>query len=96
MNVSERPDPLPENRSETGAEAETEAGAETAPESRSEPRPDTVGQLRLLPSPPGSPREWVLDERTRRIGRAGVARARAVLQQAHPPTPRESGVRRAS
>lgn len=88
MDVSERPEPPPETRSDTGARP--------APASRSAPRPDTVGQLRLLPSPPGATREWVLDERTRRIGRAGVARARAVLQQAQPPTPRESVVRRAS
>lgn len=29
-------------------------------------------------------REWQLDEKTRRIGRVGVAQARAILRDAHP------------
>jgi len=37
-------------------------------------------QLRLLDG--GKLRPWVLDARTRRIGRTGVARARAALEQA--------------
>jgi hypothetical protein len=35
---------------------------------------------------------WALDEKTRRIGRAGVAKVRETLRQAQPPEP----VRRAS
>jgi hypothetical protein len=41
-------------------------------------------QLRLLPgraSPTGRP-EWALDERTRAVGRRGVAEARAILRRA--------------
>jgi hypothetical protein len=30
---------------------------------------------------------WVLDERTRRIGRAGVAQIRETLRHAQPPQP---------
>lgn len=44
--------------------------------------------------------QWRLDERTRRIGRAGVASARAALTRTHPEDPApaddESGLRRAS
>jgi hypothetical protein len=31
--------------------------------------------------------EWVLDDRTRRIGRAGVATVRETLRRAQPPQP---------
>jgi hypothetical protein len=44
-------------------------------------------QLRLLPGRVGRT-DWVLDERTRRAGRAGVAQAREVLRRARPPQPR--------
>jgi hypothetical protein len=49
------------------------------------------GQLRLLagekrPRRPARP-EWVLDERTRRIGREGVEAIRATLRSASPPDP---------
>ena len=48
-------------------------------------------QLRLLPG--GSvPPDWVLDERTRKVGRQGVAQAREILRRVAPPVP----VRRAS
>jgi hypothetical protein len=47
-----------------------------------------VVQLRLL----GNARrpDWVLDSKTRRVGRAGVAEAREVLRRARPPQPGES------
>lgn len=48
-------------------------------------RNDAV-QLRLLAG--GSARrEWILDERTRNLGRQGVAQAREILRQARPPEP---------
>jgi len=54
------------------------------------------GQLRLLPG--GSPRpDWKLDERTRSVGRVGVAQAREVLRRARPPQPKQpEPVRKAS
>jgi hypothetical protein len=52
---------------------------ETTPEAR---------QLRLLPGGPRA-RRWSLDERTRQVGRAGVAEAREILRHAQPPKPRE-------
>jgi hypothetical protein len=39
--------------------------------------------------------DWVLDERTRQVGLAGVAQAKAILQRVQPPTPLD-GQRRAS
>jgi hypothetical protein len=60
----------------TGAELSTRTG---------------VVQLRLLPG--GSVRpDWVLDERTRKVGRQGVAQARETLRRVAPP----DVVRRAS
>ncbi|MGO9875870.1 MAG: hypothetical protein ACLPVY_18995 [Acidimicrobiia bacterium] len=60
----------------SGAERSTRAG---------------VVQLRLLPG--GSVRpDWVLDERTRTVGRQGVAQAREILRRVAPP----EVVRRAS
>jgi hypothetical protein len=55
---------------------------------------NSTGQLRLLAGShaPGRPARWVLDERTRRIGRAGVAEIRETLRRAQPPEP----VRKAS
>ncbi len=46
-------------------------------------------QLRLLPggSAPRRP-DWQLDERTRSVGRLGVAQAREVLRRARPPEPK--------
>jgi hypothetical protein len=47
-----------------------------------------MGQLHLLAGDGReSPAEWVLDERTRRLGRAGVAAIRETLRQAQPPEP---------
>jgi hypothetical protein len=45
-----------------------------------------AAQLRLLL---GSERheDWQLDERTRRVGRRGIAAAREILRQARPPEP---------
>jgi len=43
-------------------------------------------QLRLLPGRDGSG-DWVLDERTRNVGRQGVAQAREILRRARPPEP---------
>ncbi len=56
-------------------------------------------QLRLLPG--GSERvtrpDWQLDERTRSVGRLGVAQAREVLRQARPPEPKQPApIRKAS
>ncbi len=39
--------------------------------------------------------DWMLDERTRRVGREGVAQAKAILQRVSPPVPVD-GHRRAS
>ena len=52
-----------------------------------------VVQLRLLPG--GGEQQhpdWVLDERTRKVGRQGVAQAREILRKVAPP----DAVRRAS
>jgi len=67
---------------------------------------DEVSQLRLLPGvspskrPGGAPSkrpDWQLDERTRSVGRLGVAQAREVLRRARPPEPkRPEPVRKAS
>jgi len=55
------------------------------------PTPTGVVQLRLLPG--GSVRpDWVLDERTRTVGRQGVAVAREILRRVAPP----DGARQAS
>jgi len=55
-------------------------------------------QLRLLSG--GSERtrpDWQLDERTRTVGRLGVAQAREVLRQARPPEPKQpEPIRKAS
>ena len=48
------------------------------------PKPAT--QLRLLPSGAGR-LEWSLDERTRTVGRRGVAQAREILRRHQPPQP---------
>jgi hypothetical protein len=42
-----------------------------------------------------SSHDWMLDERTRRVGREGVAQAKAILQRVSPPVPVD-GHRRAS
>ena len=49
-------------------------------------------QLRLLPGGTTRP-DWVLDERTRKVGRQGVAQAREILRRVAPPT---EAVRQAS
>ena len=49
-------------------------------------------QLRLLPGGTATTHDWVLDERTRRVGRQGVAQAREILRRVAPP----EAVRRAS
>lgn len=66
---------------------------------RTAPTPGShSGQLILLDGGKVSNRrEWQLDERTRRIGRMGVAQARAILKGARPPQPPlRPGERRAS
>ena len=47
-------------------------------------------QLRLLNGPTRP--DWVLDERTRAVGRQGVAQAREILRRFAPP----EGIRKAS
>ena len=68
------------------------------------------GQLRLLPGGSVSPSgtgpsvpfgaiepDWQLDERTRSVGRLGVAQAREVLRRARPPEPKQiEPIRKAS
>ena len=44
----------------------------------------TPGQLRLIPPHRPSIPEWEIDEFTRRIGREGVAAARAALRRIRP------------
>jgi hypothetical protein len=65
---------------------------DTAHRSGAEQLPPAV-QLRLLPGC-GNPThpDWVLDERTRKVGRQGVAQAREILRRVAPP----DAVRRAS
>ncbi len=46
-------------------------------------------QLRLL-NGGAERRDWVLDERTRSVGRRGVAEAREVLRNARPPEPKQT------
>jgi hypothetical protein len=41
-------------------------------------------QLRLLPGRTDRP-DWVLDERTRAVGRQGVAQAKEILRRLAPP-----------
>jgi hypothetical protein len=55
-------------------------------------------QLRLLPGGSVSvPPDWELDERTRKLGRVGVAEAREALRQAKPPEPKQpEPIRKAS
>ena len=62
----------------------------TSPES-TEPR-IAAGAPKPAPScgcfPGGTTRrEWILDERTRNVGRQGVAQARAILRKHQPPQP---------
>ena len=45
--------------------------------------PDSV-QLRLLPGGTTEP-DWMLDDRTRKVGREGVAHAREILRRVAPP-----------
>lgn len=85
MDMSEHPDGPP--TADPGGEHPREPG--TAIDA------DATGQLRLVPSDARPGREWELDERARRIGRAGVAAARAALQRARPPAETIGG-RRAS
>ena len=47
--------------------------------------------MRLLPGRAGRP-DWVLDERTRKVGRQGVAQAKEILRRVAPP----EAVRKAS
>ena len=56
----------------------------TSPESSRSSESGT--QLRLLPGGT-TRREWILDERTRNVGRQGVAQARAILRKHQPPQP---------
>ena len=65
---------------------------------RSSERSETgsTTQLRLLSGGVRRP-DWLLDDRTRQVGRRGVAEARAMLEQAHVPEPkRPAPVRKAS
>ena len=52
-------------------------------------------ELRLIVGGSKQP-DWGLDERTRRVGRQGVAAARAALHNARPPEPKEVPSRKAS
>ncbi len=64
------------------------------------PAPEETGesQLRLLPGGSAASRpEWELDEKTRSLGRLGVAQAREALRRAKPPEPKHpEPVRKAS
>jgi hypothetical protein len=53
-------------------------------------------QLRLLTGARREP-DWVLDEKTRLVGRQGIAQAREILRRSRPPLPkRPEPVRKAS
>jgi hypothetical protein len=58
--------------------------SETTP--RNLGRTGVAVQLRLLPGRASRP-DWVLDERTRNLGRQGVAQAKEILRRLHPPEP---------
>ena len=60
-------------------------------------RDQDQAQLRLLSGGEHTP-DWVLDERTRKVGLRGVAEARAILRQVQPPVPKKQPepVRKAS
>jgi hypothetical protein len=53
------------------------------------------GQLHLLPAEPSKKAaakktrrpDWTLDEKTRRVGREGIAAVRETLRRARPPEP---------
>ena len=53
------------------------------------------GSRRPSSSAQDADNDWFLDERTRRVGLAGVAQAKAILQRVSPPVPVD-GHRRAS
>jgi hypothetical protein len=62
----------------------------------SERRDRSQRQLRLLPGTRPEP-DWVLDERTRLVGRQGIAQAREILRRSQPPLPKQpEPVRKAS
>ena len=65
--------------------------AENHPEATTPTASTRAVQLRLLPGGASTP-DWVLDERTRKLGRHGVAQAREILRRTAPPV----GVSRAS
>lgn len=74
-------EPIAEQIAEQIADHEPEHAAAHA-----EPTRDAGAvQLRLLGSDDRP--DWVLDSKTRRVGRAGVAEAREVLRRARPPEP---------
>jgi hypothetical protein len=56
----------------------------TPPTASTDSTASTATQLRLLPGQFGR-REWALDERTRTVGRIGVAAAREILRRHRPP-----------
>ena len=60
------------------------------------PEAGPAAQLRLLPggSAPRPRPDWMLDERTRTVGRKGVAEAREILRQARPPEPKDGAANR--
>jgi len=66
--------------------------AENHPEATTRTASTRAVQLRLLPGGASTPPDWVLDERTRKLGRHGVAQAREILRRTAPPV----GVSRAS
>jgi hypothetical protein len=70
-----------------GAAAKRDArrtvGRETPPASPAQPA--QPAQLTLIEGAPAGRRDWVLDPHTRRVGRLGVAAARAALARATPP-----------
>lgn len=91
MTMSEQSDPTPSTRNapSTSRPPRHSGSSETdAPEA-------TPGQLRLIPTPRRTIPEWELDEYTRRIGREGVAAARAALRRIRPESDAVAG-RRAS
>jgi hypothetical protein len=70
----------------------TKTGKRTPQTSSTDPQsagPKRATQLRLLPSGAGR-LEWSLDERTRTVGRQGVAQAREILRRHQPPQPVDS------
>jgi len=65
-------------------ETATKKAKVTAKTARVAVKTSETVQLRLLPGGTTEP-DWMLDDRTRKVGREGVAHAREILRRVAPP-----------